>query len=647
MKNKVICSIVLFLFLFAGANAQSDYEVGFSRVSTEPDSTLFSVAISGYGYPPEGRFSIEWLPVGDMPGKIAAMTGMGSTFYAADSAGVLWKGIVFGGNIHWQKASMVNDVKALAGMNGRLYAINNKGQLLESKIRQKRIKWEMKGKPSNIEVLAALDDKLYACSSSGELLRLNPDSRTKTWDSIGKKESTIIGMTSRGQRLFAISAGDTLWHILPFKDHAPWTEMGRYNGITFNIYIKQLAVLDNHLYAVSKDNKLFISRQSTDGDLSATAMAIRQGNEMVVIEGVDLTGFDHSLTDDVKEIVSRQRNIPKSAILINASHTHFSPTAQAYPAWMPFLRHPDSLYLNNILKKAMVEAIEKAIDNMQPARLYFGRGTSNIGLNRSSADPEVPVDHTLDVLVAKNNQQIKGVLFLTACHAVFNNSGKEGFTLSANFPGVARNLIREKTGANSIFIQGCAGDINPRSTNHTETGTELANDVIKIINGEMEEIKGGISFSMDSMDIPIHPWSIEKVEQFRKDNSGKPDDVEAVKNVRWANLMLERYRKGAVADFLPEYIQFLNIGDWKMVGLSREAVNEYGPAVRKLYPRKMVSVAGYCNDVPSYLPKEWHLVTQTYEGYGSFFWYGQPGIPPINVFDIVVKAVKKAGEKSY
>jgi hypothetical protein len=54
----------------------------------------------------------------------------------------------------------------------------------------------------------------------------------------------------------------------------------------------------------------------------------------------------------------------------------------------------------------------------------------------------------------------------------------------------------------------------------------------------------------------------------------------------------------------------------------------------------MVSVAGYSNDVSSYLPKEWHVVAQTYEGYGSFLWYGQAGMPPIDIFERVMQKVR-------
>ena len=133
---------------------------------------------------------------------------------------------------------------------------------------------------------------------------------------------------------------------------------------------------------------------------------------------------------------------------------------------------------------------------------------------------------------------------------------------------------------------------------------------------------------------------MDVIKKFKEDNQNKNDDLEAVRNVRWADLMLNRYQNNQVLDYLPEYIQTIDIGNWRLVALSREVVNEYGPAIRKIWPDKMVSVAGYSNDVASYLPKEWHVVMETYEGYGSFLWYGQPGMPPINIFDQVMDKIK-------
>ncbi len=116
----------------------------------------------------------------------------------------------------------------------------------------------------------------------------------------------------------------------------------------------------------------------------------------------------------------------------------------------------------------------------------------------------------------------------------------------------------------------------------------------------------------------------------------------AHRDVRWAKLMLEHYDKnGTPPTDMPIYVQTLNIGDWKLIGLSREVTTEFAIAIRNLWPEKKVSVAGYTNDIPSYLPTDPHIIARDYEGYGSFFWYGQPNNYPLGTFDKIITRIRE------
>ncbi|HTN37915.1 MAG TPA: hypothetical protein VL053_12635, partial [Arachidicoccus sp.] len=527
--------VITIQFSISGGDvfAQDTYQVGTASVSTEPDGQLFSVAMSGYGYPPEGRFSLEWIKAGSdieaLPSNFISITGiegMHGAFYAVDSAGNLWKGEadengkmsritnatntenVYTNNksnhptFHWVKISTAQGQKlrAVAGTAKQLFALDQQGRLLQSKGAKKKhssshgdnqkadFKWEVIRPASDFRYLADLKGQLFAADGQ-QIARLDPSIANSSWQVIktGSDNTDITGIRSIAavqseERLLVINDHDSLWYVSPFKESVAWRQVGRFNGVTYDVHLNAIGVLNNHLFAISKDHHLFVGRHSTDGNLCANTIAIKDAHKTIAIMGIDLTGFDHTLTEAVKDMVHKDRGIDKSAILINASHTHFPPTAQAYPAWGSFLKHPDTIYLN-LLKNAMVRSIEKALDNMKPAKLYFGRGQTNIGLNRASENPDSPLDHTLDVLAVKDlGGKIKSVLFLTPCHAVFNNSGKEGYTLSANFPGVTRGLIKEKLGVPSVFIQGCAGDINPRSDNHVVTGTELTANIFHILD---------------------------------------------------------------------------------------------------------------------------------------------------------------------
>jgi hypothetical protein len=282
------------------------------------------------------------------------------------------------------------------------------------------------------------------------------------------------------------------------------------------------------------------------------------------------------------------------------------------------------------------------MSSMATAELYFGRGTTDIGYNRSLKDHPELYDSDVDVLkIAYTDKKSESYLFMAACHPVFSTAGKLHYTISANYPGVARKLIEERTGtSNSLFLQSTAGDINPKDNGEFITGEKLSNDVITVLNKPMTKIEGPISFFLDTVNIPITLWSKEEIHAFREQNINRSGDVYAEKNVKWCDLMIDYYNKGIMPESLPEYIQTFNIGDWKLVGFSRETTTGYSFGVKKLWPEKLISVAGYTNDVSSYLPTHMHLEAKNYEGLDSFFWYGMPNVFPVNVDEIILGRIK-------
>ena len=157
----------------------------------------------------------------------------------------------------------------------------------------------------------------------------------------------------------------------------------------------------------------------------------------------------------------------------------------------------------------------------------------------------------------------------------------------------------------------------------------------------MTPIKGGISFGMDSLKIPVKPWTKAEVAAFKSNavNANVMDYV-TERNIIWSDIVLDYYEKDAMPKEMTIYIQTLNIGDWKLVGLSREVTTEYGMAIRNIWPGKKVTVAGYTNDVSSYLPTDPHIQLKSYEGYDSFFWYGLPSPFPEKTFDKVLEYIK-------
>src|SRR5690606_927947 len=102
-----------------------------------------------------------------------------------------------------------------------------------------------------------------------------------------------------------------------------------------------------------------------------------------------------------------------------------------------------------------------------------------IGHNRSLPDADQPYDKTLDVIrIDYENMEEDDIVFLAGCHPVFQNAGKEGLTISPNYPGVARDmLVHHSTVRSAMFLQGCGGDINPIDADHRITAEKVASAV--------------------------------------------------------------------------------------------------------------------------------------------------------------------------
>lgn len=464
--------------------------------------------------------------------------------------------------------------------------------------------------------------------------------KAANWQKYVEREKIISVASYRG-RLFALTANDELMRLELKDKNADWVKIAGFNGLSYNIRLKAIAISKGRLYGLDKNNLVFEGRHKTEGGLSVRAVAISAEKQTVVMVGADVCGFNHDFIAALKMDVFKKYKIAPSAILINASHTHFAPSTQDWTTWGTH-QLPDSVYLNTVVKPALVGVIGAAVKKMKPAVLSFGRGKTMIGRNRSLEGADVPYDNDVDVLcIAYTKGQHKTLVFLTGCHPVFKNEGIEGFTISPNYPGITKNILEQEGNASdAIFIQGCGGDINPADTDHIKTGKALAMDVKSVLKGPMEPLSGKISFYMDSLDFPVRPWTEQRILAFRKENDNGLGDVNAEKDVRWADLMLQLNKNNKMPVSMPVYIQTINIGNWKLVGLSREAVTDYSIGIKKIWPGQLVSVAGYCNDVSSYLPTSRHIQAGNYEGLGSFFWYGQPSVFPLDVYEKIVEKIK-------
>ena len=631
--------LLIFFLITDSLYSQSSYLVGTSQSSIEPDQSLISLHLGGYGAPRDGRFTLQWIKKGIAPDAIA-MAGMADKIYVISNSDLLWIQPT-DKNPAWGKAGKAENIRSIAGINGNIYGVNNNGELLVTKVKGE-IKWKKIGNADNsITLLAASDNKLFAANENGSLWSADISKIDIEW----KKSdiiNNIVSLAANKGKLYAITRDGVIYKSDREKNDNSWLKIAYRNGITIKEDIKQITISGDRLYGISKDNILYLGEHRSEGNLTARAMAIKNGENTVIIVNVDVCGLTDKFTGMLKQELFQKTRIPASAVFINSAHTHFAPVAQEWLTWQEPNQRPDSTFLYSIVRNGILKAIYNALGTMESTDIFFGRGKTDIGYNRSLKEHPELYDSAVDVIKVKYlEKQTESYMFLTSCHPVFSTAGKLHYTISANYPGVARKLIEERTGtSNSLFLQGTAGDINPKDNGEYITGEKLSNEVIDVLDRPMSKIDGPISFYLDTINIPVTPWTIEEIQNFRAQNADKPGDVYAEKNVKWSDLMLKYYKDGTMPGSLPVYINTINIGNWKLVGISRETTTGYSFGIKNLWPDKMVSVAGYTNDVSSYLPTHMHLEDKGYEGLDSFFWYGMPNVFPMNVDETILDKIK-------
>ena len=158
-------------------------------------------------------------------------------------------------------------------------------------------------------------------------------------------------------------------------------------------------------------------------------------------------------------------------MLINFNHTHSGPVV---PDYMPYEEpcaagDPDASRRGHARGKLEV-ACREAIANLQPARFAVGWGECRGNINRRERmpdgtvllgeNPDGPCDPTVGVIrVDKLDCAPLAVAFRYSCHTV--TLGPKTNLISPDYAGEARRVIESSLGCPSLFLQGCAGDLNP------------------------------------------------------------------------------------------------------------------------------------------------------------------------------------------
>jgi len=395
--------------------------------------------------------------------------------------------------------------------------------------------------------------------------------------------------------------------------------------------------------------------------LLAKVLVLADGETQLAVVSCDLVGLEMDTIASIRERISREVGMPGEQVMIACTHTHSGPTLGTLRG----MGEVDPSLLETTEKK-IAGAVYEACTRLVQARVGFGMGEVQIGINRRARQPDGSialaenaagaVDREVGVMRIDDEQGCPLAIFFNhPCHAVV--MGGDNVLISSDYPGYARCTVEQVMGdgVSAIFINGCAGNINPRMRGtfaHAERlGAMLGSEAVKV--AQLIETSDQISLdcTRELIEIPLRPLpSVSELERTLTDFEGQIAAQPPERNWReytvltaqrdWARDSLALLARGTTSLSSPFEVQVMRIGPAALVGLSAEVFVEIGQAIKQRSSLSPTFVAGFANGVIGYLPTASAHLEGGYEVDNAPRYYGYTAPAPEAEAIVVDAAVR-------
>jgi len=279
--------------------------------------------------------------------------------------------------------------------------------------------------------------------------------------------------------------------------------------------------------------------------LSANAMVVDDGNERICLVSCDLVCLNSDIVRETRKLAKEKAGISENSIIICATHTHTGPVvgATVLPGWE---NSRDWKWLSS-LPSYICSAIVHAANSMEETgaaclcgreeKVSFNRrflmkdGTvrTNPGIgNPDIVKPAGPIDPEVGIMAfGESFSRVSGLAVNFALH--LDTMG--GNSISADFPGVMRKIIRKSLGENTgiVYTSGAMGNINHINVNRDKEkkyryfefperiGRILGNEVLRTV-ARMEKFRcdAKVAGKKVSVNLPLKEYDDASLEKARK-----------------------------------------------------------------------------------------------------------------------------------
>ncbi|MEE2789392.1 MAG: sulfotransferase [Myxococcota bacterium] len=347
----------------------------------------------------------------------------------------------------------------------------------------------------------------------------------------------------------------------------------------------------------------------------------------------DIFGFGPELVAAVRQ-EAETWGIPKEAVLLNASHTHYGPGTVTHA--IPGLGRFEQAFAQQVYTH-IAQALPRLYQAMRPSKISWSRCEAQVGFNRRKSvgnviemqpNPDGHYERETPILYVETDKGQRCLMVNHGCHPTGLGPAA---TISSDYPGVVRSALLDRDVTDvAMFMQGAAGNIKQgaqvgdrvgwiaRPDDVHVLGHHLADSVAAAL-GQLSPIEGPLAAMIQPVSAPLKGTPIDGRVFESPENRTVPRPILDA----WLGVAQSRYETSP-SQFAFE-LSGLAIGPALFLTIPGEPMAETAHRIRAMADRHEVTfVGGYTNGLAAYFPADEMIAEGGYEAHMSAYIYSLP-----------------------
>lgn len=256
--------------------------------------------------------------------------------------------------------------------------------------------------------------------------------------------------------------------------------------------------------------------ESVADDLTATAFYFKQGELQALMVSITVCAIQTALAQNILALIQERFGIPKNNCMLCATHTHSGPVTLGTSGWGDL----DQKYCDEIFIPAILKAVKKAVDNIQPVKMGTASGNSFVGINRRALNEENEIELSQNPWGPFNPKMtvisfadLSGNKIANIIHyGAHGTAAGRNVEITRDWSGLMVDTLEKQSGALTAFFNGPEGDVGPRLSNKEtigdlgyvhELGAVAAQDAVRIYDEIYSYTDVALSVSHKKLQIPL------------------------------------------------------------------------------------------------------------------------------------------------